>query len=158
MQQSRNVSSPLVERPLSARSVMASLLLGRRPPRATAGDLVRWCGLFDVSPGTARVALHRMVAAGELTRSDAGYELAGRLGGRQEEQEASLEPRTRGWRAQWRMAVITADRRSAPERADLRERLRAARLAGWRGGGWGPAPPPPPPPRGARPPRGGGPA
>src|SRR3954464_14291496 len=136
MQQSRNVPSSLVERPLSARSVMASLLRGRRPPRATAGDLVRWCGLFDVSPGTARVALHRMVAAGELTRSDSGYELAGRLAGRQGGEEGSLEPRTRGWRAQWRMAVITADRRSAPDRANLRERLRAARLAEWREGVW----------------------
>ena len=115
---------------------MASLLLGRQPPRASARDLVRWCGLFDVAPGTARVALHRMVRAGELTRSGTDYELSGRLAGRQVEQEASLAPRVRAWRGHWRMAVVAGDRRSASERADLRERLRRSRLAEWREGVW----------------------
>lgn len=77
-----------------------------------------------------------MVAAGELTRSGAGYELSGRLAGRQEEQEASLAPRVRAWRGQWRMAVVTADRRNASERADLRRQLRRSRLAEWREGVW----------------------
>ena len=61
------------DRPLSARSVMASLLLGRRPARATGRDLIRWCALFGISAGTARVALHRMTAAGELERGEAGH-------------------------------------------------------------------------------------
>ena len=135
MEQSGN-SLEADPRPLSARSVMASLLLGRSPSRARGRDLVRWCGLFGIAPGTARVALHRMVAAGELVRDGAAYELAGRLATRGREQEESLAPRTRAWRGRWRMAVVTGEGRPAGERAALRDALRRARLAEWREGVW----------------------
>src|SRR5258708_38494683 len=107
MQQSRNIRpgsapEPLLDRPLSARSVMASLLLGRRPPEAAVADLVRWCGLFGIAEGTARVALHRMVAKGEIEVTDGVYRLAGRLIGRQDRQESSLTPRLRGWSGEGR--------------------------------------------------------
>src|SRR6185503_7197956 len=104
MEQSRN--NPFgPARPLAARSVMASLLLGRRSARASGRDLVRWCGLFGVAPGTARVALHRMTAAGELARVDGDYVLVGGLARRQAEQDASLTPRRRTWRGGWRTAI-----------------------------------------------------
>ena len=94
MQQSRNAAgSPdvaLLERPLSARSVMASLLLGRTPPAAPVADLVRWCALFGISENAARVALSRMVERGELTVDDSTYALAGRLLERQVEQDSAL--------------------------------------------------------------------
>src|SRR6478752_4634234 len=110
MEQSRNTPEiPDVgadgSRPLSARSVMASLLLGRRPPRARGRDLVRWCGLFGIAPGTARVALHRMTTAGELQTHDGEYELAGGLARRQEEQQSSLRARRSAWDGGWRMAL-----------------------------------------------------
>src|SRR4051812_39656175 len=113
MQQSRNVQpapapEPLLERPLSARSVMASLMLGRRVPEAPVADLVRWCDLFGITEGTARVALHRMAAKGELVATGGVYRLAGRLAGRQVRQETSLEPRVRGWTGEWRVAVVVA--------------------------------------------------
>src|SRR6478752_7361085 len=100
MEQSRNNPVPsndgLPNRPLSARSVMASLLLGRPSARASGRDLVRWCGRFGIAPGTARVALHRMTAAGELGREGGGaYVLLGGLARRQREQEASLVARRR---------------------------------------------------------------
>src|SRR3954465_10125184 len=96
MEQSRNISwGPA--RPLSARSVMASLLLGRRPPRAAGRDLVRWCGLFGIAPGTARGARHRRTSAGELRADDGTYELAGDLARRQEEQQSSLRARRGAW-------------------------------------------------------------
>ena len=124
-------------RPLSARSVIASLLLGRRRPRASAADLVRWCGLFAIAPGTARVGLHRMVAAGEMARNADGYELVGALADRQREQAASLASRTRRWNGEWRLAVVGVTRaRSAETRADLRVALHRARLAEWREGVW----------------------
>jgi phenylacetic acid degradation operon negative regulatory protein len=116
--------------------VIASLLLGRRPPAAPGRDLVRWCGLFGVAPGTARVALHRMTAAGELERTGDGYELAGTLARRQAEQEAALVPETRGWDGTWRMAVVSGRSRTAAVRADMRVELRRARLAEWREGVW----------------------
>lgn len=139
MQQSRNGrpgGDGVLERPLSARSVIASLLLGRRPARAPGRDLVRWCGLFGIAPGTARVALHRMTAAGELDRVGDAYELAGGLARRQAEQEAALVPATRAWDGAWRMAVVAATSRTAAVRADMRAELRRARLAEWREGVW----------------------
>jgi phenylacetic acid degradation operon negative regulatory protein len=137
MEQSSNASDVRAgDRPLSARSVMASLLLGRRSARAAGRDLVRWCGLFGIAPGTARVALHRMVAAGELGRDGGDYVLLGGLARRQREQEASLTPRRRGWRGSWRMAVVVADARPAPVRAETRVALRRSRLAEWREGVW----------------------
>jgi phenylacetic acid degradation operon negative regulatory protein len=135
MEQSGN-TQPARGRPLSARSVMASLLLGRRSARASGRDLVRWCGLFGIAPGTARVALHRMVGAGELGRVDGDYVLLGSLARRRAEQEASLTPRRRAWRGSWRMAVVVADARPAPVRTETRAALRRARLAEWREGVW----------------------
>jgi phenylacetic acid degradation operon negative regulatory protein len=115
---------------------MASLLLGRRSGRAAGRDLVRWCGLFGVAPGAARVALHRMTAAGELGRLDGDYVLLGGLARRRAEQEASLTPRRRTWRGSWRMAVVVAEARPAPVRSETRAALRRARLAEWREGVW----------------------
>src|SRR3954447_13693591 len=141
MQQSRNVhsasgSEPLLERPLSARSVMASLLLGRRPPEAPVADLVRWCELFGIAEGTARVALHRMTVKGEIEARDGVYRLAGRLAGRQVRQETSLAPRVREWRGDWRVAVVVATRRDAPTRAGLRDAMRRLHFGERREGVW----------------------
>jgi phenylacetic acid degradation operon negative regulatory protein len=140
MQQSRNVSierpEPLLERPLSARSVMASLLLGRRPPEAPVGDLVRWSALFGISEGTARVALHRMTAKGELAADGGTYRLAGRLAGRQARQETSLTPPVRSWSGDWRVAVVVATRRDAATRAGLRDAMRRLHFGERREGVW----------------------
>jgi phenylacetic acid degradation operon negative regulatory protein len=141
MQQSRNVlpgsgPEPLLERPLSARSVMASLLLGRRPPEAPVADLVRWSALFGIGEGTARVALHRMVAKGEIDATDGVYRLAGRLAGRQVRQETSLTPQVRRWSGEWRVAVVVATRRNASTRAGLREAMRRLHFAERREGVW----------------------
>ena len=50
---------------MTARSVVASTLLGVEPPRLTTRILVRSGELFGIAEGTTRVALSRMVAAGE---------------------------------------------------------------------------------------------
>ncbi len=98
---------------------------------------MRWAGLFGVAPGTARVALHRMTAAGELVRTHAGaYELVGGLARRQEEQESSLVADPGPWDGTWRMAVVLGRARPAPVRADVRAGLARARLAEWREGVW----------------------
>ena len=141
MQQSRNIPTgsapePLLDRPLSARSVMASLLLGRRPPEAPVADLVRWGELFGIAEGTARVALHRMTAKGEIVVTDGVYRLAGRLIGRQDRQESSLTPRVRRWTGEWRVAMVVAARRDAPTRAGLRDAMRRLHFAERREGVW----------------------
>jgi len=126
----------LLERPLSARSLVASLLLGMRPPRLSGARLVRWCTLFGIAEGTARVALHRMVAAGELSAADGTYELAGRVRARQRPQDWSLTPRLAGWTGEWSLAVVAADARPAPERVALRDAMRRLRYAELREGVW----------------------
>lgn len=126
----------LLERPLSARSVMASLLLGMHPPRMRGALLVRWCSQLAISEGTARVALSRMVARGELRATDGVYELAGALRDRQATQEWSLHPELRPWRDDWRLAEVNGAARAAAARQRLRDAMRRLRMAELREGVW----------------------
>jgi phenylacetic acid degradation operon negative regulatory protein len=134
-----NVSAESQEadlRPLSARSVVLSLLLGAHPPQLPVKDLVRLVEPFGVGGSTLRAALSRMVAAGDLRRTDAVYRLSDRLLARQRRQDEALRPGTRAWDGDWEMVVITATGRGPAERADLRARLTALRLAELREGVW----------------------
>src|SRR6185312_507052 len=67
------------DRPLSARSVLASALLGADQPSLSVGELVAMTSLFGITEGAARTCLWRMVSNGELTSDDGSYALAGRL-------------------------------------------------------------------------------
>jgi phenylacetic acid degradation operon negative regulatory protein len=127
---------PFLDRPLSARSLIASLLLRTRPPRMRGSRLVQWCGLFGVAEGTARVALSRMVERGELRTSDGAYQLAGRVQHRQGAQDWSLEPTLARWSGDWRVAVVTPGPREAAERAALRDAMRRLRCGLLREGVW----------------------
>lgn len=123
-------------RPLTARSVVLSTLLGAHPPELPVRALVHVGELFGIAPGTLRVALSRLVAAGDLTTTDGAYRLTGRLLDRQRRQDESRSPPTRPWRGRWEIAVVTADRRNATERAALRAAMGALRLAELREGVW----------------------
>ncbi|MFJ9909024.1 PaaX family transcriptional regulator C-terminal domain-containing protein [Streptomyces sp. NPDC101152] len=123
-------------RPLSARSVVLSLLLGTHPPQLPVKDLVRAVEPFGVGGSTLRAALSRMVAAGDLRRDEAVYRLSDRLLARQRRQDEAVDARTRAWDGDWEMVVITATGRGPAERADLRARLTALRLAELREGVW----------------------
>ncbi|GGS74541.1 MULTISPECIES: PaaX family transcriptional regulator C-terminal domain-containing protein [Streptomyces] len=123
-------------RPLSARSVVLSLLLGVHPPQLPVRDLVRLVEPFGVGGSTLRAALSRMVAAGDLRRTDAVYRLSDRLLARQRRQDEAVHPRTRAWDGDWEMVVVTATGRGPAERAELRARLTALRLAELREGVW----------------------
>ncbi|MGW2566316.1 PaaX family transcriptional regulator C-terminal domain-containing protein [Streptomyces sp. NPDC001537] len=122
--------------PLSARSVVLSLLLGTHPPELPVKELVRAVEPFGVGGSTLRAALSRMVASGDLRRTDAVYRLSDRLLARQRRQDEAVEARTRAWDGDWEMVVITATGRGPAERADLRTRLTALRLAELREGVW----------------------
>jgi phenylacetic acid degradation operon negative regulatory protein len=123
--------------PLSARSVVASTLLGMHPPVLSANVLVRSGELFGISEGTTRTAISRMLAAGELVAEPGpSYRLGGRLLQRQVRQDISRKPPRWGWDGRWRMAVVVAERRSADERAALRASLLGARYAELREGVW----------------------
>ncbi len=129
---------PEEEPALPARSVIASTLLGVRPSRLPTGLLVRSCGLFGISDGTARVAISRMVAAGELEADDGHHTLIGGLQRRSERQDLSRHGATRSWEPGdgWRMAVVAGEARPAPERAAFRRAAATLRLAELREGTW----------------------
>ncbi|MFD6188401.1 MULTISPECIES: PaaX family transcriptional regulator C-terminal domain-containing protein [unclassified Streptomyces] len=123
-------------RPLSARSVVLSLLLGTHPPELPARDLVRLVAGFDVGASTARAALSRMAAAGDLCRTHNGYRLSERLLERQRRQDEAMRPHTRAWKGDWEVLVVTATGRGPAARAELRTGLTALRLAELREGVW----------------------
>jgi phenylacetic acid degradation operon negative regulatory protein len=124
-------------RPLTARSVIASTLLGLPQPRLPAAALVASGEKFGVAPGTTRVALSRMVDTGELTAvSDGVYELAGPLLARHARQVQGRHPRTRAWKGDWRVGVVVGGARSAADRAALRRGMASQRFAELREGVW----------------------
>ena len=123
--------------PLTARSVLASVLLGTDGSWLPTSRLVRTAELFGISEGTARTALSRMSTAGEVEGLEGGYRLAGRLVARQDRQSASRRADTRAWDGSWELAVVDADgSRPAADRAALRDALRALRLTELREGVW----------------------
>ncbi|MGH9039281.1 MAG: PaaX domain-containing protein, C- domain protein [Acidimicrobiia bacterium] len=132
---------------MSARSVVASVLLGSHPPELTVAALVHLCSRFGIAEGTTRVALSRMVAAGELAAVEPGsggsairtpaYRLVGEaLLGRQRAQDEARFPPRGPWDGTWRQAVVVSGSRSAGERAELRRAFVDARFAEWREGVW----------------------
>jgi phenylacetic acid degradation operon negative regulatory protein len=123
-------------RPLTARSVLLSTLLGLDPPVQPAARLVDTARLFGIGESAARVALSRMTAAGEVVAEDGRYRLTGRLLDRQRRQEAGRHPPAKAWHGGWHLAVVTAERRSAADRAALRSAMAAGRVAEWREGVW----------------------
>ncbi|HKT04796.1 MAG TPA: PaaX domain-containing protein, C- domain protein, partial [Rugosimonospora sp.] len=123
-------------RPLSTRSVVLSLLLGAHPPQLPARDLVRSVAPFGVAEPTLRVALSRMVAAGDLSRDGTDYRLSDRLVERQRRQDDAIAPQTRAWRGDWEFAVVSGSGRGPAERAQLRADLAVLRLAELREGVW----------------------
>ncbi len=132
------MSLPRNARPLAARSVLASVLLGTDPPWLPTPLLVRTGALFGISEGTVRTALSRMVAAGEAVAERGGYRLSGRLVARQARQAASRRAELLDWDGTWELATVEGDgRRAASDRAALRDALAALRLVELREGAWG---------------------
>ena len=123
-------------RPLTARSVLLSALLGTHPPRLPVRMLVKVGELFEIPEGTVRVALSRMVADGDVVQDDGAYRLTGRLLERHERQDDSRAPHIRPWQGEWEIALVTASGRPASERAALRRALAELHLAELREGVW----------------------
>ncbi len=135
--QSRNTAVALDIEPLTARSVLASALLGMEPPELPVAQLVRLTGLFGISENRARVALSRMVAAGEATTDGSGgYRLAGHLVARQARQAVSRSGSTVPYEGSWWLAVVTTSGSTAEVRGARRRALAYARLAELREGVW----------------------
>lgn len=121
---------------MTARSVVLSVLLGAHPAWATAGELIRLTADFDIKEPTVRVALTRMVSAGDLVRSEDGYRLSDRLLGRQRRQDDAINPRLRTWDGAWKTLVITSVGTDARTRAALRTTMQHNRFGELREGVW----------------------
>lgn len=124
-------------RPLTTRSVIASALLGMDPPKMPVRSLIRLTSLFGLSENRTRVALSRMVAAGELTTDGRGiYGLHGDLLERQRRQRVSQVADRGPFDGSWHMVVLTSTPASPRARASRRSELRRARFAEQRDGVW----------------------
>jgi phenylacetic acid degradation operon negative regulatory protein len=122
--------------PLSARSIALSMLLGAPDGRLPVRDLVASGVMCDITPPTMRVALSRLVGAGDLTVDDGVYTLAPHHLARLRAQHDDITPRLRPWNGQWETVVVVESGRDAVDRARLRADLAQARLGELREGIW----------------------
>lgn len=121
---------------MTARSVVLSVLLGAHPACASASELVRLTSDFGIKETALRVALTRMVGAGDLIRSADGYRLSDRLLARQRRQDDAIDPRLRPWSGEWVTLVVTRVGSDARTRAALRAALHDKRFGELREGVW----------------------
>lgn len=121
---------------MTARSVVLSVLLGAHPACASASELIRLTSDFGIKETTLRVALTRMVGAGDLIRSADGYRLSERLLARQRRQDDAIDPQVRQWQGDWIVLIVTSVGSDARTRAALRTAMHASRFGELREGVW----------------------
>lgn len=130
------IATELDIRPLNARSLMLSALLGSHPPEMPVSALVDLGATFSMPAGTVRTALSRMAATGEVTVDAGRYRLSGRLVERQAEQDRGRTEPTSTWDGSWWMATVTSDRRTAADRRRFRAAMVGARMGELRPESW----------------------
>jgi phenylacetic acid degradation operon negative regulatory protein len=123
-------------RPLTARSVILSILLGTHRPSLPVRVLVRTAELFGITEGTTRVALSRLASEGDVVAHEGAYGLSARLLSRQHRQDEGLHPDVRPWRGRWELAVLRPGAHGANRLAAARAELSQLRLAELRSGVW----------------------
>jgi phenylacetic acid degradation operon negative regulatory protein len=121
---------------MTARSVVLSVLLGAHPACASAAELVRLTSDFGIKETALRVALTRMVSAGDLIRSADGYRLSERLLARQRRQDDAMRPQLRPWHGYWTTLIVTSVGTDPRTRAVLRTTLHDKRFGELREGVW----------------------
>ncbi len=120
---------------LTARSAVLSALLGAHPAEATAAGIVDVAAHVGFQASAIRVALTRMVAAGDLDRDRGVYRLSPRLIARQQRQDEAISPSLRPWDGRWSMQIVTVPA-DAATRAATRAELAELRYAELREGVW----------------------
>ncbi|MGO9155975.1 PaaX family transcriptional regulator C-terminal domain-containing protein [Mycobacterium sp.] len=121
---------------MTARSVVLSVLLGAHPAWASASELIRLTADFGIKETTLRVALTRMVSAGDLIRSADGYRLSDRLLARQRRQDEAMRPGVKAWHGDWVVLIVTSVGTDARTRATLRNAMHHKRFGELREGVW----------------------
>jgi phenylacetic acid degradation operon negative regulatory protein len=123
-------------RPLTARSAILSLLLGAHPPTFSASELVAFGRRVDINESAVRAALTRMVAAGDLLRTDSTYTLSNRLVERQQRQDEAMRLPIGPWDGSWRVAAVVSTGKDAASRQRLRRSMSDAHFGELREGLW----------------------
>src|ERR1700757_1983212 len=121
---------------MTARSVVLSVLLGAHPAWASAAELIRLTNDFGIKEATLRVALTRMVSAGDWIRSADGSRLSERLLARQRRQDDAMRPQLRPWHGYWTTLIVTSVGTDPRTRAALRTALDNKRFGELREGVW----------------------
>jgi phenylacetic acid degradation operon negative regulatory protein len=114
---------------LSARSVALSVLLGVPDGSLPVRDILATGQMCDIAPATMRVALSRLVSAGELSVQEGSYSLSPHHRERLRAQHRDIAPRLRPWDGTWETVVVVESGRDPTDRARLRGELTSARLA-----------------------------
>jgi phenylacetic acid degradation operon negative regulatory protein len=123
-------------RPLTARSVALSALLGSHPPRLPVRARLRLADLFAMPEGSMRSALSRMVASGDLTSDDGVYRLGTRLLRRQQEQDSRWRGPVEPWDGTWWVAIVDGEARPVAARRAFRATMGEHRMAELRPNLW----------------------
>jgi phenylacetic acid degradation operon negative regulatory protein len=123
-------------RPLTARSLALSALLGTHPPRLPVRALVALGSHFGIAEGAMRTAMSRMVVSGELEVGDGQYLLGTRLRERQAAQDLGLRTPGEPWDGSWWLAIVTTPRRSITERRAFRALMTEHRMGELRPDTW----------------------
>lgn len=123
-------------RPLTARSVILSVLLGSHPPVLPVRSLVRTAAWFGINEGTTRVALSRLAGDGDVVAEGRQYRLSDRLIDRQRQQDESRAPATRPWRGHWEMVLLEPDQVDPALQAAVGAQLTRLKLGEFRPGVW----------------------
>jgi phenylacetic acid degradation operon negative regulatory protein len=123
-------------RPLNARSLVLSVLLGLPVPRLAASAPGRLAELFGIAPGTMRTAIWRMLAAGELASVDGGFELRGALIERKAAQDVGRRPSGDAWDGTWWYVTVVTPRRDLAARRQFRTAMANARMGELRPDTW----------------------
>lgn len=123
-------------RRMTARSVVLSVMLGAHPAWASSAELIRLTADFGIREQTLRVALTRMVSAGDLVRSADGYRLSDRLMARQRRQDDAIDPKVRDHDGEWLTVIVTSVGTDARTRASMRNTLQQHRFGELREGVW----------------------
>lgn len=130
---SKMSNTPVIDsgpiRPLNARSLALSILLGTHPPELPVRALIEFGRLFGISDGTMRTALSRLVAAGDVVGEDGRYRLAGRLVALQGAQDVGRRSPSSAWDGSWHVVVAADDQRDLADRRSFRATMSNHRLA-----------------------------
>src|SRR5262249_17115194 len=130
------MKSDLGLKPLSARSVILSALLGSHPPRLPARALVALGSQFGIAEGTVRTALSRMVDSAEVEASGSTDRLGAGLRRRQESQEIALHVLDESWDGSWWISIVDVVGRPMAARRAYRATMLEHRLGELRPDTW----------------------